>query len=82
MKTVKTKIKGVKGWQEKLQKVYSSFDEFASYSAIYGIAQRLGYKNVATAWRANPTIEGSVYPEDLRKVPKNEKPKKWGGYGK
>lgn len=80
MKTVRTKNKGVQGWQEKLQKIYGSFVDFEACSDIYGLAKRLGYKSALTAWRANPIVEGSVYPEDYRKVPKNEKHKRWRGY--
>lgn len=62
MKTVVTKPRKVKGWQERLKKVYQSFEEFASHCDIYGIHTRLGYNNVRTAWRAYPMVEGSVYP--------------------
>ena len=72
MKTVITKRMRVKGWQEKLQKNWNTFEQFAAASDIYGIAKRLGYKSNETAWKANPMVEGSVYPEDLRKVPKKE----------
>lgn len=67
MKTVKCKS-GIKGWQGKLQKVYTSFDEFNSYSEMYGIAERIGYGSTIEAWEDNPTIQGSVNPSDLRKV--------------
>ncbi len=66
MKKIITKS-GVVGWQEKLHKVYSSFEEFEVYSNVYGISKRLGYKNAKTCWKANPLIEGSVYPCDLSK---------------
>ena len=56
------------GWRAKLQENYSNFSEFEAYSSTYGIASSLGYKTAKGAWRANPLIEGSVIPEDLRRV--------------
>lgn len=67
---MKVKCKsGVTGWRNRLRKNYANFEEFEMYSEIYGISRRLGYKSAKTAWRANPMIEGSVNPDDLRKVP-------------
>ena len=57
-----------KGWQGRLQKQYVDFAEFEAYSDIYGLAKRLGYKSAKSAWKANPTIAGSVYPEDYRVI--------------
>ena len=54
-----------KMWQDKLQKVYTDFADFESYNQLYSIAHRLGFKSVEGAWKKNPTIRGSVYPEDL-----------------
>ncbi len=56
---------GLKGWQNKLQKVYASFEEFETYDRTYGISSRLGYASAEEAWDANPTIQGSVKPSDL-----------------
>jgi hypothetical protein len=67
MKRIKTKS-GVVGWQAKLRKVYASLDEFKAYCEIYAINHRIGYKTPEGAWRANPTIQGSVNPSDLRRV--------------
>jgi uncharacterized protein (DUF2147 family) len=58
---------GIIGWKSRLQENYSSFSEFNSFDNIYGIAHRLGYKTAKGAWRADPIIEGSTNPEDLRK---------------
>lgn len=66
-KQVKCKS-GITGWQDRLRKVYSSFEEFESYCAIYGIHIRIGYKSPAAAWKFNPLIQGSVIPSDLRRV--------------
>lgn len=55
-------------WQCKLNKVYDSFAEFEAYDSIYGIANRLGFTTAVAAWRSNPTIRGSVHPEDLQIV--------------
>lgn len=68
MKRVKCKS-GVTGWQGRLRKNYSSFEEFEHYSEIYGISRRLGYQNAEEAWEDNPLIQGSVNPSDLQKVP-------------
>jgi len=67
---MKTKIckSGLKGWEAKLQKIYTDFEEFVAYSNVYGIAKRLGFKTAKKAWDKNPTIEGSLNPSDLRVV--------------
>jgi hypothetical protein len=67
MKSVQCKS-GLRGWRERLRKVYANFEEFCGWDHVYNIAQRLGYKSATTAWRANPMIEGSVNPKDFRKV--------------
>lgn len=59
---------GIEGWQGKLRKEYFDFEEFERYSTMYGLHTRLGYKSPATAWRANPTVMGSVIPSDYCKV--------------
>ena len=67
MRQVITKS-GIKGWQDKLRKVYKSFEEFEAYCEVYNIHKRLGFKNIKGAWRVNPTIQGSVNPSDLKRV--------------
>lgn len=64
---IKTKS-GVDGWQDKLQNVYSSFEEFEACSDCYGLSTRLGYKTARQAWDDNPTVQGSVNPSDYCKV--------------
>jgi len=64
MKKVKCKS-GIIGFQCKLKKNYSSFEEFESYNETYGIAKRLGFESAEAAWKANPTMQGSVIPSDL-----------------
>ena len=71
MKQVKCKS-GITGWQCKLQKNYHNFEEFERYCEVWAIHTRLGYKTIKGCWKANPTIQGSVNPSDLRVV----KPKK------
>lgn len=61
---------GARGWRSKLQDVYRDLTEFRAYCEIYGIHTRLGYRTVIGAWRNNPTIQGSIYPSDLRRVTK------------
>ena len=65
---------GLQGYQEKLRTAYSNFAEFKAYSDTYGLATQLGYKTPEAAWKANPTIQGSIEPSDFRKV--KAKPKK------
>lgn len=67
MRTVKCKS-GITGWQTKLRNNYTNFEEFAEYCNTYNIHGRLGYKKPETAWKANPIIQGSTNPSDLRKV--------------
>lgn len=64
MKEVKCKS-GLTGWQCKLRKNYNNFEEFESYSEMWGIAKRLGFVSHEEAWNSNPTICGSVEPSDL-----------------
>ncbi len=71
MKTVICKS-GVKGWQCNLQDNYSSFEEFKSYSEMYGLANKLGYASAKKAWNENPIIQGSTNPYDFRKVKTNQ----------
>ena len=67
MKAVQCKS-GLRGWRERLRKVYGTFEEFCGWDHVYDTAKRLGYKSPQTAWRYNPMIEGSVLPRDFRKV--------------
>lgn len=60
---------GLTGWQTSLRENYDNdFDSFEAYSETYGIAERLGFDSAQEAWDANPTIQGSVIPSDLRVV--------------
>ena len=67
MRKVKCKS-GIVGWQNRLQKNYSSFSEFESYCETYQIHSRLGFKTALEAWETNPIIQGSTIPSDLRVV--------------
>ena len=58
----------MKGWKQRLQTVYESFEEFKAYDEIYNNAARLGYPSALEAWKANPVVDGGVRPEDYRKV--------------
>ncbi len=55
-------------WKAKLRSNYKNFEEFAVYSEIYGLHTRLGYRTPEEAWEANPLIQGSVNPEDFKRV--------------
>jgi len=59
---------GLKGWEGRLQDQYSSFEEFVAYCEIYGNHARLGYGSPRSVWGANPTVQGSVIPDDYRRV--------------
>ena len=59
---------GIGGWQGLLRNQYGSFAEFKSFSEMYGLHTRLGYKSPISAWRSNPVVQGSVIPSDYRKV--------------
>ena len=59
---------GLKGWQGKLRKQYSSFEEFKEYAETYNIHGRLGFETPEAAWEANPEVQGSTNPDDLRVV--------------
>lgn len=67
MKTVVCKS-GLRGWQDKLQSQYASFEEFESYAETYGLHIRLGYKSIRRCWDANPTVQGSAEPSDYRRM--------------
>jgi hypothetical protein len=56
------------GWRGKLRKEYDSFEDFAAWSEIYALAERLGFRSAEEAWAANPVMQGSVNPSDYRIV--------------
>ncbi len=67
MKRVKCQS-GIEGWQDNLQNVYGSLPEFRDFCRMYSIYKRLGYASAKDAWDANPLIQGSTNPDDLRVV--------------
>lgn len=69
MKRVKCKS-GLEGWQCRLKRNYKSFTEFKYYCLVRSIHTRLGFKTPEDAWTANPIVQGSVNPDDLRVVKK------------
>ena len=56
------------GERYRLRDAYRDLEEFVAYAETYSLHSRLGYKTPQTAWRANPLVEGSVNPDDFRKV--------------
>lgn len=60
-------------WSAKLQKTYSSLEEFEAYCRIYNNHIRLGYNSPKDAWDDNPTIRGSVNPANYSKEPQKRK---------
>lgn len=59
---------GLTGTRERLQARYQTLESFRNWADTYGIHTRLGYKTIEGCWRANPLIESSVNPSDLRVV--------------
>lgn len=61
------KIKKNQTWKDKVQNVYSSFDELVFFDSIYNIAERAGYDkgDCETMWSQNKMIGGSVDPKDF-----------------
>jgi hypothetical protein len=67
-------------WQGKLQDSYDKdFEQFKHYDETYGIAKRLGFSSAEEAWKANPVINVTSDPEDLKVVEKksSEVPEKF-----
>ena len=56
---------GLTGWKMKLRRNWETYSFFESCCNNYGIHTRLGFKTPHEAWAANPTVCGSVLPEDL-----------------
>lgn len=70
---------GLRGWQGKLHEVYTDYQQFVDYASIFDIHRRLGFSSMERCWQANPTVQGSVDPSDLRRVrPTRGKCKKCG----
>jgi len=68
------KIRRLKLKIHSLRKVYDNdFEQFKFYSERLGIAGRLGYKNVFTAWKANPNYTINLANNKLTKISKNKK---------
>jgi len=67
VKRVKCKS-GLSGRQQKLQRMYRGKREFISYTEIYNIHGRLGFKSAERCWTANPLVEYSIDPSDFRRV--------------
>jgi len=55
-------------WKDHLQDVYKDFEEWKSYSEMFGLCERLGYESDEEAWEANPLIQGSEQPEEFKVV--------------
>jgi hypothetical protein len=60
---------GLMGYRCRLRSNYDSFQQFQAYAEMYGLHNRLGYRTIKGAWKANPMVEGSIEPSDFRKVP-------------
>lgn len=55
-------------WQDRLQNVYDSVEDFRQWDEMYGLKERLGFPSVEEAWEANPMIQGSTKPADFKRV--------------
>jgi hypothetical protein len=75
MKSVKCDS-GMRGWQCKLRENYDDFADFEQYCGEWNLHVRLGYGSAEAAWKANPTVQGSVIPSDFRKVEKRKAKKR------
>ena len=53
-------------WKSRLHDLYTDINEWIEYSNTYGLSDRLGYDSPEQAWIENPTIQGSVNPQDYR----------------
>jgi hypothetical protein len=71
-KNIMTKItckSGLTGERDYLRNPYdNNFEKFEEYCEIYNLHTRLGFNTPEDAWQANPLIESSVNPSDLRIV--------------
>ena len=57
------------GWQDTLHNTFNNdFEEFKAYCEIYNNHIRLGYRTPESAWKKNPTVQGSTNPSDYRKI--------------
>jgi len=54
-----------------LQDDYTDLEEFLLYDETYGLAERLGFDSPIEAWEANPLVQFSTDPGDLRIVPES-----------
>lgn len=54
-------------WTGTLRANYDNkFEQFEHYAEMYGIHTRLGFKTIREAWNANPEIQVSANPNDLK----------------
>ncbi len=61
-------------WQSTLHENYDDdFGQWLEYSDMYGLARKLGFTTAEEAWKANPTVQGSIDPQDFRIVPDGER---------
>lgn len=57
-----------------MHRVYSNkFGLFEYYDSMFNISGRLGYKNVKTAWKANPNYTINLTNNKLTKISKIKK---------
>lgn len=52
---------------------YTNFEEFEHCCGVYGLHDRVGYKDPLSMWNDNPMIESSVDPRDFRIVKSRKK---------
>jgi hypothetical protein len=55
-------------WFDRLHNVYASAEDFARWDEFYSLAARLGFKSAATAWKANPIVQGDTNPRKYRRL--------------
>jgi hypothetical protein len=59
---------GIMGTRTRIRNNYVGLEEFFRYTDQFNLHGRLGYVSPLALWIANPVIESSTIPSDLRKV--------------
>lgn len=59
---------GRRGWRAHLQENYVNFSEFNNHCSNYLFHERLGFSTPASAWKANPIVQGGIDPSDFKIV--------------
>lgn len=55
-------------WQARVQTLFESQEELATYDKVYKIVRRCHFNSVQEMWNANPLIGGEVRPQDFNLI--------------